>query len=187
MPRLHRYQHLSLALLTACVLAACGGGDGDDGAGGGTPPPPDAGGGGTVLVAGVPGLVGDWLENGCAATGFQSFKRLVRATQLSASSITYSEGVVTYGSTNCSGAGSTVGPSRLGDVVFSRSESNARVAANWGEFTTVTNTRFGAIWAKKSETVLCLLGDQRPSVLPTLANVEASLQTLPDLGCFTKR
>lgn len=188
---LHRYKHLGLALATAFSLAACGGGGGgDDGAGGGTPPPPpppDGNGGGTVLTAGVPGLVGDWLENGCSAAGFQSFKRLVRAAQLTPTSIAYSEGVVTYGSTDCTGAGSTVGPTRMGDVVFSRSESSARVAANWGEFTTVTNTRFGAIWAKKSETVLCLLGDQRPSILPTLANVEASLATLPELGCFTKR
>jgi hypothetical protein len=184
---LHRYNYLGAALLSACLLAACGGGDGDDGAGGGTPPPPDGGGGGTVLTAGVPGLVGDWLENGCVASGFQSFKRLVRAAQLTTTSITYSEGVVMYGSPNCSGAGSQVGPSKLGEVVFSKSESNARVAASWGQFTTITNTRSQAIWAKKSETVLCLLGDQTPSILPTLDAVEASLKTLPDLGCFTKR
>lgn len=184
---LHRYNSLGAALLSACLLAACGGGDGGDNTGGGTTPPPSGGGGGTVLTAGVPGLVGDWLENGCAATGFQSFKRLVRAAQLTNTSITYSEGVITYNSSNCSGAGTQVGPSRLGEVVFSRSESNARVAANWGQFTTVTNTRSAAIWAKKSETVLCLLGDQTPSILPTLDAVEASLKTLPELGCFTKR
>ena len=178
-----RYRHGGVALLGACLLAACGGGGDDDG--GGNTPPPD-GGGGTVLTAGVPGLLGDWLENGCVAAGTQSFKRYLRATQLTTTSIAYSEGVATYGNGRCEGPRSLVGPSRMGDVVFSKSESNARVAANWGEFTTITNTRFAVIWAKKSETTLCLLGDQNPSIQPTLDAVEASLKTLPDLGCFSK-
>ena len=135
----------------------------------------------------VPGLVGDWLENGCVVSGAQSFKRLTRATDLSANSIRYLSGVFTYGNTTCSGVGSLAGPSNLGTVVFSRAESNASVAASWGEFTTVTNTRSQVIWAKKSETVLCLLGDQSPSILPTLNDVAASLVTLPDSACFTQQ
>lgn len=184
MRHLQQYRLGAVALLGALVLSACGGGGGggDDG----TNPPPD-GGGGTPLTAGVPGLLGDWLENGCVAAGAQSFKRLVRATQLTSTSIAYSEGVAQYGNTRCEGARSVVGPSRMGDVVFSKSESNARVAANWGQFTTITNTRFAVIWAKKSETTLCLLGDQTPSILPTLDAVEGSLRTLPDLGCFSKQ
>jgi len=180
-----RLRHGSVAVLGACVLAACGGSGGDDGGDGGTPVPPN--GGGTVLTAGVAGLVGDWLENGCVTTGGQSFRRVLRATQLTPTSIAYSEGVATYGNGRCEGVRTVVGPSRMGDVVFSRSESNVRVAANWGEFTTITNTRFAVIWAKKSEINLCLLGDQNPSILPTLDAVEASLKTLPDLGCFTRQ
>lgn len=61
-----------------------------------------------------------------------------------------------YPNTNGAGAGSLTGPSDLGIVVFSRSESNALAAASWGEFTTVTNTKSAVIWAKKRENLLCL-------------------------------
>ncbi|RYF38035.1 MAG: hypothetical protein EOO25_18085 [Comamonadaceae bacterium] len=174
-----------MALLGACLLAACGGGGGGGDGDGDNPQPPN--GGGTVLTAGVAGLVGDWLENGCVTTGGQSFRRVLRATQLTPTSIAYFEGVATYGNGRCEGVRTVVGPSRMGDVVFTRSESNVNVAANWGEFTTVTNTRFSVIWAKKSEITLCLLGDEKPSILPTLDAVQASLKTLPDLGCFTRQ
>jgi hypothetical protein len=172
-------------VLCALVLSACGGGGGDDAGGGTTPPPPPQG--GTPLTAGVPGLVGDWLENGCVAAGAQSFKRLTRATDLSANSIRYASGVYSYANTNCAGAGSLVGPSNLGTVVFSRAESNALVAASWGVFTTVTNTTSAVIWAKKRENLLCLLGDETPSIQPTLADVAASLSTLPESACFTQQ
>lgn len=172
------------SLLAVALLAACGGGGGDDGAGGGGTPPPL---GGTPLTVGVPGLVGDWLENGCASAGAQSFKRLTRATALTTTSIAYASGVITYPNTGCAGSGSLVGPSNLGTVVFSRAESNAQVAASWGVFTTVTNTTSAVIWAKRSENVLCLLGDSTPSIQPTLAAVASSLSTLPESACFTRQ
>ena len=171
------------SLLVVALLAACGGGGGDDDTGGGTPPPM----GGTPLTVGVPGLVGDWLENGCVSAGAQSFKRLTRATEVTPTSIAYGSGVITYPNTTCAGAGSLVGPSNLGTVVFSRAESNAQVAASWGIFTTVTNTTSAVIWAKRSETVLCLLGDSTPSIQPTLAAVASSLSTLPESACFTRQ
>ncbi len=174
-------KRIGLTLLIS-GLVACGGGGGSGG--GDNEPPP---GGGAPLTAGVPGLVGDWLENGCTAAGGQSFKRLVRAVALTSTSIAYSQGVVSYPNANCTGPGTQTGPSRLGDVVFSRSESNERVAANWGEFTTITSTRSAVVWGKKSETVLCLLGDQTPSIMPTLAAVESSLATLSNQGCFTRQ
>jgi len=145
------------------------------------------GGSGSKLASGVPGLLGDWLENGCVTIGGQSYKRLVRAAKKTDTSISYSQGISNYPNENCSGPASVVGPQSLGDVVFSRSESNDRIAANWGEFTTVTNTVSPVIWAKKSETVLCLLGDEKPSIQPTLEAVESSLSTLSALGCFTKQ
>lgn len=134
------------SLFVVALLAACGGGGGDDDTGGGTPPPS----GGTPLTVGVPGLVGDWLENGCVSAGAQSFKRLTRATEVTPTSIAYGSGVITYPNTTCAGPGSLVGPSNLGTVVFSRAESNAQVAASWGIFTTVTNTTSAVIWARKS-------------------------------------
>lgn len=178
--RFQSFKGIAVALLVA-GLTACGSSNGNDD---NYEPPP---GGGTPLTPGVPGLVGDWLENGCTAVGAQSFKRLVRAAPLTSTSIAYSQGVVSYPNANCTGPGTQTGPSRLGDVVFSRSESNERVAANWGEFTTITGTRSAVVWGKKSETVLCLLGEQTPSILPTLATVESSLARLSDQGCFTRQ
>lgn len=173
-----------LAGLMAAVLAACGGG-GDDSSGGGTEPPPS--GGGTVLTAGVPGVTGDWLANGCSSAGGQSFKNLIRATRVNDTSITYANGVVSYANGTCSGTGSLTGPTNMGTVAFSRSESNSSVAANWGVFTTITSTASAVIWAKKSESVLCLLGDETPSIQPTLADVASSLAVQPDAGCYTRQ
>jgi hypothetical protein len=155
-------------------VASCGGA-GDDG------------GAGPALTAGVPGLLGDWLQNGCVVAGWQSYTRLVRVTRKSDTSIWYSQVVSSYSNANCSGFAFSVGPEPLGEVNFSRSESSDRIAANWGEFTATTQAVAPVIWAKKSETVLCLLGDQKPSVQPTLQAVESSLNALPALGCYTKQ
>lgn len=185
MQRAWGFEGKLLVGLVAAVLAACGGGGGDDSSGGGTEPPPN--GGGSVLTAGVPGVTGDWLANGCSSAGGQSFKNLIRATRVTDTSITYANGVVSYGNGTCSGTGSLTGPTNLGTVAFSRSESNSSVAANWGVFTTITSTTSAVIWAKKSETVLCLLGDETPSIQPTLANVASSLAVQPDSACYTRQ
>lgn len=50
----------------------------------------------------------------------------------------------------------------------------------------ITGTSSAVIWAKADERTLCLLGDETPSIRPTLADVSATLATLPDLGCFTR-
>lgn len=176
----------ALAVLAGAVLAACGGG-GDDSTGGGSEPPPSGGGGGVVLTAGLPGLTGDWLANGCSSAGGASYKNLVRATKISDTSINYANGVVSYDNATCSGTGSLIGPTNMGTVAFSRSESNSSVAANWGTFTTVSSTTSAVIWAKKSETVLCLLGDESPSIQPTLADVASSLAVQPDAACYTRQ
>lgn len=184
-PSRNRCVALWLLAVATLSLAACGGG-GDDGTDPGTEPPP-SGGGGTPLTVGVPGLTGDWLASGCSAAGGQSFRNLIRATRVNDTTITYANGVVSYPNGSCSGTGTLVGPTTLGTVVFSRAESNASVAASWGEFTTVTSTRSAVIWAKKSETVLCLLGDESPSILPSLSAVSASLNTLPASACYTRQ
>lgn len=50
----------------------------------------------------------------------------------------------------------------------------------------VTNTKSQVIWVRKGDNLLCLLGDQTPSILPDVNAVAASLKTLPELGCFTR-
>ena len=174
---------LGAALLLVPVLlaglVACGGGSSDDGN------PPAAG--GPPITAGVQGLLGDWDQQGCVATGAQGFKKLLRARQTATTTIEYGEGVLSFGNRVCSGAGVQAGPSRLGLVVFDRSESDGATAANWGTFTTVTGTRFSVIWAKRGDGQLCLLGDQSPSIQPTLADVARSVATVPQSNCFVRR
>jgi hypothetical protein len=165
---------LLLALLT---VSACTDGENADGVREDGPP----------LTAGVPGLVGDWLENGCVGANGQSFKRLVRAEARGASGISYAQGVVSYVGEDCAGTGTRVGPSPMGEIEFVRSESNSRVAASWGDLTTVTGSRSAVIWAKKTDTVLCLLGDESPTNQPTLTAVESSLATVAEQGCFLRQ
>jgi hypothetical protein len=172
-----------MAIVAATVgLAACGGGGSGDGDGAGNTPPF-----GTAITKGVASVKGEWLQIGCVAAGGQSFKKTLRATETTPTSIDYYEGVLSFVGTTCSGAGTQVGPSLLGNVVYSRSESNSAIAANWGEFTTITSTKSAVIWAKNGEATLCLLGDATPSIQPTLASVASSLATIPNANCFAKR
>ena len=171
------------------MIAACGGG-GSDGsstappASGGTNPPPS----GTVLTKGLAAVLGDWLQNGCTVlSSTQSARNFIRATQVSATNHTHQQGVVTYANNSCAGTGTMVGPTQMGTVDISRSDSDTSLAANWGRFNQITGLTSATIWAKKSETVLCLLGDATPSVLPALANVSSALATLPDTSCYTKQ
>jgi hypothetical protein len=167
------------------ILAACGGGEGGGDAS--TPPndtPPPSG---PAITTGVASVKGEWLQIGCVSVGTQSFKKTLRATETNPTSINYYEGVLSFTGSGCQGAGQQVGPSLLGAVVFARSEANSTIAANWGEFTTVTATKSAVIWAKKAEDTLCLLGDENPSIQPTLANVASSLAIIPNNNCFAKR
>lgn len=172
------------ALIGAAVLSltACGGG----GDGGGSDDPPTGGNGGTLPAPSINTLAGDWVQRGCVRTGGQSFKRLLRATVIAPSKIDYFEGVLSYNNADCTGTPQQSGPTRLGTVAFARSEANQTLAAHWGEFLTVTNTRFGAIWAVRPTQQLCLLGDEIPTNQATLAAVATSLNTVPADNCFSR-
>jgi hypothetical protein len=180
-----RTAHIVGGVFLSAALAACGGG-GSAAASADLPPAGDPPVIGPVLTTGVASLVGDWVQNGCLAQGGQSFKTLTRATQLTATSFTYSFGTRTYNTTDCTGSFTLTGPTSFGTVVINRSDSNASGAANWGIWTTITNTQSAVVWGKKSETVLCILGDATPSVLPTLAEVISALNIQPAIGCATK-
>ena len=97
----------------------------------------------------------------------QSARNFIRATQVSATNHTHQQGVVTYANNSCAGTGTMVGPTQMGTVDISRSDSDTSLAANWGRFNQITGLTSATIWAKKSETVLCLLGDApRPCCPP---------------------
>lgn len=172
---------VALAATTLLTLAACGGG----GVGGGDDPV-DGGPGAPLPAPSINTLAGDWVQRGCVRTGAQSFKRLLRASVTGPSTIDYSEGVLSFNSTNCTGTPQQAGPTRLGVVTFTRAEANQTLAAHWGTFQTVTGTRFGAIWALRPTEQLCLLGDEIPTNQPTLAAVASSLNTVPADNCFNR-
>lgn len=176
-PGPRRLAVLAQIAVTTLALGACGGG-GDD--------PPDGGSGGTGPTASLDALAGDWVQKGCVKTGSQSFKKILRARITGPTSLDYYEGVLTFSGNECAGASQQAGPSRLGAVSFARSEANQRLAAHWGEFRTVTGTRFGAIWTLRPANLLCLLGDEIPTIQPSLAAVSASLATVPEANCFTR-
>lgn len=177
----------SVALVAAATLAlsACGGGGGGpdsappDGGSGGTPPP-------ASVPASIEALAGDWVQKGCVNAGAESFKKILRANITGQATLDYHEGVLSFAGNGCTGASQQVGPSKLGTLAFTRSEANPNLAAHWGEFLTVTGTRFGAIWTLQSNTLLCLLGDERPTIQPSLAAVSASLGTVPADNCFVR-
>lgn len=176
-----RLSVLALAATTVLALSACGGGSDD---------PPDSGSGGPgpgpAPAPTINAFEGDWVQKGCVKTGAQSFKKVLRARVTSQNSLDYHEGVLTFSGNECAGASQLAGPSKLGVVTFARSEANASLAAHWGEFRTVTGTRFGAIWTLRSGNLVCLLGDQVPSIQLSLAAVSASLATVPADNCFTR-
>lgn len=179
--------HVRLLALTAITgatlaLAACGGGGDAEPPAPGTSP-------GDVLPLPAPALealAGDWVQKGCVKTGFQSFKRLLRARATSPTTIDYDEGVLTFNGDACAGAPQQAGPTRLGVVTFAKSEANQSLAAWWGVFQTVSGTRVGAIWTVRSGNQLCLLGDDIPSSQTSLSAVAASLATVPADNCFTR-
>ena len=164
------------ALMLSVALTACGGGGGsdDDTAPGPAPAPapipapPTA----PPLAAGTSALAGDWVSTKLCVPigGGRSAYQMVRIVEQSATVVALQSGTFIYASTNCQGAGSAL-VSPVGTVTFSRIESDATVAAHWGAWRTITGTTSYVAWAKPNDNKLCLLGDQNPSVLPTLDSV----------------
>ncbi|MFT3778477.1 MAG: hypothetical protein QM772_09465 [Ottowia sp.] len=156
------------------VQVSCAAGDG----GGGTGP---------VITAGIPGILGEWQQGTCVAAGPGRWARnYLRPVQVNETTIAHVQGLRLFADSQCAGAASVLGGTAMGQVTFSRSESNASVAANWGTFKQITGLASQAIWAKRGENTLCLLGDENPSILPTLARVAAALETLPASACYTR-
>ena len=176
------------ALFFSVALTACGGGggSGDDAAPGPAPaPPPPAA---PPLNAGTAALAGDWVSTKlCVAIGGgRSAYQMVRIVQQSATAVALQSGTFIYTSTNCQGAGSAL-VSPVGTVNFSRIESDATVAAHWGAWRTITGTTSYVAWAKPNDNKLCLLGDENPSILPTLDSVEKGAAVLDQQnGCYGK-
>ena len=174
------------ALFFSVALTACGGGggSGDDAAPGPAPaPPPPAA---PPLNAGTAALAGDWVSTKLCVPigGGRSAYQMVRIVEQSATVVALQSGTFIYASTNCQGAGSAL-VIPVGTVTFSRIESDATVAAHWGAWRTITGTTSYVAWAKPNDNKLCLLGDQNPSILPTLDSVAKGAAVLDQQnGCY---
>ncbi len=185
LPGHKRLSAVALMAATTLALSACGGGDsGQDGG-----PPGNVTGPAPYTEA----LAGDWVQQGCVKTGFQSFKKFLRATVTSPTTtvsspatLDYAEGVLAFNGNECAGASQLVGPTQAGVVTFARAEANQNLTAHWGELRTVIGSRFGSIWTLRPNNLLCLLGDEMPTIQPTLSSVSASLATVPADNCFAR-
>lgn len=182
----------TLAALAAATLAlgACGGG-GDGGSGDAAlpapaPAPAPSPGDALPLPAQIDALAGDWVQKGCVRTGGQSFKRLLRARVTSPTTIDYDEGVLSFSGNECAGTPTQAGPTRLGVVTFAKSEATPSLSAYWGTFQTVSGTRVGTIWTLRPANLLCLVGDEMPTIQPTLADVANTLTRIPTDNCFSR-
>ena len=68
-----------------------------------------------------------------------------------------------------------------------RMESNANVAAHWGVWHMITGGTAYMVWAKPNGAKLCILGDENPSILPTLDRVAQSMNVQDQQnGCYSK-
>lgn len=170
-----------LLALVGAMLVACGGGGGSNG-----PDAPDGGGDGSSPTASLADLEGDWVQKGCVRAGVQSYKRTLRARITAPHTLDYYEGVLTFVGNECAGAYQINGPSKTGTLTFARSEANPTLAAHWGELRTVIGTRAGAIWTVQPASVLCLLGDEIPTIQPTLSAVASSVATIPVDTCYVR-
>lgn len=132
-------------------------------------------------------MLGEWQQNTCVAAGAGQWARnYLRPVQLNETTISHVQGLRLFTNNQCTGTATVLGGTALGQVAFSRTEANASVAASWGTFRQVTGLTSQAVWAKRGENTLCLLGDESPSILPTLASVAAALNTLPASACYAR-
>lgn len=139
------------------------------------------------MTQGIPGLLGEWQQNTCVAAGAGQWARnYLRPVQVNETTISHVQGLRLFTNNQCTGTATVLGGTALGQVAFSRTEANASVAASWGTFRQVTGLTSQAVWAKRGENTLCLLGDENPSILPTLASVAAALNTLPASACYAR-
>lgn len=172
------------ALMLGLALTACGGGGSDQApapapdpapapspAPGPTPAPPA----GPPLASGTAALAGDWVSRKVCTPlgGNQSAYQMVRIAAQSDTVVNYQSGTLLFAMANCQGNGTAL-VSPVGTVTFTRIESNAAIAAHWGAWRTVTGTTSYVAWAKPADNKLCLLGDESPSILPTLDSVAQS-------------
>lgn len=136
--------------------------------------------------SGVPALVGDWVMIQCTPIHTSSSARpLIRVTQTGASTFEWGNGQVQYTSSNCSGQGTVLPVVRVGNVQVTDVKTTLGVAAHWGRATLVTGAISHGVWAKRSDTELCLVGDENPTLFATADAVLRAIEVAPNGMCYT--
>lgn len=133
-------------------------------------------------------MEGNWVSRKvCTPLGTgQSAYQLVRIVRQSDIAVDYQSGTMLYNGANCQGVGSALASS-MGTVTFTRVESNAQLASHWGVWRTIAGGIAYVVWAKPDEATLCMLGDENPSILPTLDRVAQSMNVQNEQnGCYSK-
>ena len=106
-------------------------------------------------------------------------------TQSGASTFEWGNGLVRYGSANCSGPGTALPVVRIGSVQVTDVKSSVGIAAHWGKATLVSGATSYGNWAKRSDTELCLVGDENPTLFATADAVLSAIQVAPNGMCYT--
>lgn len=141
-----------------------------------------------ALAVGVQALAGDWELRRCTRLGAASSARtLVRVTPTSDTSFNWGSGIVQYASADCSGTGSPLPPTTLGQGEITATQSGAGIAAHWTRMALVTGIVNHMVWSKTSATELCIIGDQNPSLFANAGAVLQSINVSPDGVCHTRR
>lgn len=148
-----------------------------------------AGSTGSPVASGTAALEGEWINPKVCSPmgGGQSARQMVTIVRSSDSVVNYHAGTLVYATPDCRGGGNAL-VSPVGTVTFSRIEGNATVAAHWGSWRQITGAAAAVVWAKPGNDTLCLLGDETPSILPTLDRVAQAAAVLAQHnGCHVRR
>jgi hypothetical protein len=141
-----------------------------------------------AVAGGVQALAGDWELRRCTRLGAASSARtLVRVTPTSDTGFTWGSGLVQYGSADCTGTGSPLPPTTIGQGEITSAQSAAGIAAHWTRMALVTGIVNHMVWSKTSATELCVIGDQNPSLFANAGAVLQSINLSPDGVCYVKR
>jgi hypothetical protein len=66
-------------------------------------------------------------------------------------------------------------------------ESSGNASRHWAVWRTITGATAYVVWAKPSDNTLCILGDENPSILPTIDRVAQSAAVQDQQNaCFVK-
>lgn len=169
-------KHTHHIIFLSLLLSACGGDSGNS---------PDNG---TPLPT-IATYEGNWLMNSCVPTaGVNSVRSLIVVTLTGESSISFQQGALQYGGTACQGTGSLAGAlAPLGSVTFSTTEGNSSISFNRGLWTPTVGSSSRTIWALETRNRLCLVGDQNPTLFPSVQHVANHLAMMPDSGCYARQ